>query len=316
MDPQTDLILTSNSKKASMKMRGEQEEITIFNSDSESTLHEYKIGIEHIQNELIKFGLTKNQAKVFIYLGKYGSKTSPEVCSALKLPRTETYHILNVLQNIGIVVSEFSHPAKYSAMPMEKAIATMVRTAQENVDKLATTEHEITKLWNKIPFFTIENKELQSEKFQMLKGTPRIHTKMREMLFNTKNECSLFCTTKDLSRFYYSNLLESTNSLAIDFKLILSPDQGIPNFVNKIPRTKIKIIPKNNENNQCFFINDNNEVLIFLRNANYPARNIFAFWTDSKSLIESMNLLFGYAWKNSKLFYPQIVSKIGGYDYE
>ena len=35
--------------------------------------------LEKIRNELINFGLTKSQAKIFIYLGKYGSKASSEI---------------------------------------------------------------------------------------------------------------------------------------------------------------------------------------------------------------------------------------------
>ena len=37
---------------------------TVFDSEPESRLHEYKIELEKISDELVKFGLTKNQAKV------------------------------------------------------------------------------------------------------------------------------------------------------------------------------------------------------------------------------------------------------------
>jgi len=100
-------------------MGGAEKSMNIVNSTPDSRLYEYKLGIERITEDLVKFGLTKSQAKVFIYLGKYGSKTSPEVCKDLNLPRTETYHILNVLTNRGIVVSEFSHPTRYSSIQME-----------------------------------------------------------------------------------------------------------------------------------------------------------------------------------------------------
>ena len=89
-------------------MGGAEKTINVVNSTPDSKLYEYKLGIERITEDLIKFGLTKSQAKVFIYLGKYGSKTSPQVCKDLKLPRTETYNILNILTNRGIVVTEFS----------------------------------------------------------------------------------------------------------------------------------------------------------------------------------------------------------------
>src|SRR5579862_7594643 len=68
-----------------------------------SNLYEYKLKIERVREELTKFGLSSNQAKVYMYLGKYGPKSAPEVFRSLDLPRTETYYILNILQSRGIV---------------------------------------------------------------------------------------------------------------------------------------------------------------------------------------------------------------------
>jgi len=274
--------------------------INIINSTSDSKLYEYKLRIERITEDLVKFGLTKSQAKVFIYLGKYGSKTSPEVCKDLKLPRTETYHILNVLTNRGIVVTEFSHPARFSAIQMEIAIKIMVKTEQAKIGMLAEKEKEITKLWNKIPSFFTPSCKPECEKFQMLQGSPRIHSKMKTMISNAKVGCNLLCGAKDLSRFYYSNLLEAFDSSTLDSKLIISSEAVMPEFITKINKLKIKALPKSMARNQCFLVKDDKELLIFLRNANFPAKEIFAFWTDSKSLIESIKLLFNYSWKSSK----------------
>jgi len=72
-----------------------QQEITLFDEDPDTKLYKYKITLEKIKNELMSFGLTQSQAKVFIYLGKYGSKPASEIAKALLLPRTETYHLVN-----------------------------------------------------------------------------------------------------------------------------------------------------------------------------------------------------------------------------
>jgi len=281
-------------------MDGAEKSINIVNSTPDSKLYEYKLGIERITEDLVKFGLTKSQAKVFIYLGKYGSKTSPEVCKDLKLPRTETYHILNVLTNRGIVVAEFSHPARYSAIQMEMAIKIMVETEHAKIGLLAEKEKEITELWNKIPSFFTPSCKPDCEKFQMLQGSPRIHSKMKNMILNAKVGSKLLCGAKDLSRFYYSNLLESFDSSTLDSKLIISSEAVIPEFMAKINKLKIKALPPPMAKNQCFLIKDDAELIIFLRNANFPAKEIFAFWTNSKSLIESIKLLFNYSWKSSK----------------
>ena len=285
-------------------MNGVEKPINIVNSTPDSRLHEYKLGIERITEDLIKFGLTKIQAKVFIYLGKYGSKTSPQVCKDLKIPRTETYHILNVLTNRGIVVSEFSHPTRFSAIKMEKAIKIMLKTEQAKLGMLSEKEKEIATLWNKIPSFFTPSTQKECEKFQMLQGSIRIHNKMKNMISNAREDCKLLCSAKDLSRFYYSNLLDDFNSTELNSKLIISSEAVIPELLDNLNKSKIKALPSSVAKNQCFLITDNAELLIFLRNAHFPAKELFAFWTDSKSLIESIKLLFDYSWKNSKLIDP------------
>jgi len=281
-------------------MNEAEKSINILNSSPDSKLYEYKLGIERITTELVKFGLTKTQAKVFIYLGKYGSKSSPEVCKDLKLPRTETYHVLNELTNRGIVVSEFSYPTKFSAIPMEKAISTMVKTEQTKIGMLAEKEKEITQLWHQIPCFFTKSNEPEYEKFQMLQGSSRIHSKMQNMISNSKIGCKLLCGAKDLSRFYYSNLIEIFEASSSNMKLLISSDALVPHLIQNMNKSSIRSWPKNMAKNQCFLLKDDDELLIFLRNANFPTRNIFAFWTNSKSLIDSICLLFDYSWDHSK----------------
>lgn len=272
---------------------------TVFDSEPESRLHEYKIELEKICDELVKFGLTKNQAKVFTYLGKYGAKTSPEVCKALKLPRTETYNVLNDLLNLGIVSSEFNHPTKYSALPMNKAILIMINDAQEKVNKLSKKELEVTKIWNNVPMFDSESNDGKLEKFQMLQGVPRINNKIKDMIKEAKEELKIVCTEKDLSRFYYSGLLDMIGASSVNVNLVISSTQKIPRFIQSIDSSKIRLMPDNAKDNQCFIVKDADQVLVFLRNADQPSKNAFAFWTDTSSLINSMKKLFDYSWQYS-----------------
>ncbi len=109
-------------------MTNETTQTSIFDSTPDTQMYEYKLSIEKVQVELLQYGLTSNQSKVFIYLGKYGAKTAPEVCKALKLPRTETYHLLSALQNKGIVSATFQHPIQFTALPLNKAIWILVNS--------------------------------------------------------------------------------------------------------------------------------------------------------------------------------------------
>ena len=43
-----------------------ENQITLFDNDSDTELYKHKLTLERIKNELINFGLTSNQSKVFI----------------------------------------------------------------------------------------------------------------------------------------------------------------------------------------------------------------------------------------------------------
>src|SRR2546423_10865026 len=87
-------LMTKSSKSVSM----EDSPLGIFSSEPGTALYEQKNQLDRIKAELLKFGLSSNQAKVYIFLGKYGANTAPDVSKSLEIPRTETYHILNTLQ--------------------------------------------------------------------------------------------------------------------------------------------------------------------------------------------------------------------------
>jgi len=117
----------------------------VLNQDSKS--YQFSISLEGIQDQLSEFGLTPNQSKVFIFLEKYGSKTAPELSKVLMIPRTETYHILTALQNKEIVSTAFRHPKRFSALPLDKALWSLVNAEKERIRKLEKQEKSLTELW-------------------------------------------------------------------------------------------------------------------------------------------------------------------------
>ncbi len=284
-------------------MQDEQQIISPFLSGSDSKLYQYKMKLEQVKTELLKFGLTLNQAKVFIYLGKYGPKTAPEVSKSLEMPRTGTYHLINTLQNRGIVKAEFSLPTKYSALSIGDTILTLLNSEQEKIRIWTNQKQELAELWNEIPSFMVETSDTKKENMQMLQGTPQIHNKIKELINHTNEELLIFCTEKDLSRFYYADFTELFSNLIADVKIIISPAQIMPQHAKGIDKKKIKIMPDNKNENQCFLIRDSNEVLFFLRNANHPSHNIFAICADSRSLVDSMHMLFDLCWDKSEPVY-------------
>ncbi|HJT10812.1 MAG TPA: helix-turn-helix domain-containing protein [Candidatus Nitrosotalea sp.] len=282
-------------------MSNRERNLAVFDSEPGSHLYEHKIRLEKIKSELMKFGLTQNQAKVYIFLGKFGPKTVPEIFKALDLPRTETYYIINVLQNRGVVTSELSTPIRYTALPIEKTISILIEAEKEKINSLSKQKEEISELWNEVPASVIERTEGEKEKLQMLQGNPQIFTKITNMVNTAREEILILGSVKDLSRFYHSNIFDTLPNAIFNNRIIIAPAQTLPDFVEKIDRRRMKVMPTSKDDNQCFVLKDHKEILMFLRNATHPSNDVFAVWSDSRPLIDAMHTLFDYSWEEAEV---------------
>ena len=278
----------------------ENNQTTIFENDPDSSSYEHKQSIDQLQDQFSKFGLTANQCKVYIFLGKYGSKTAPEVCRALKLPRTETYHLLTTLQNKGIVSATFQHPIKFSALPLTNAIKSMVNTEKERIKKLEKQEEEVTKLWNTIPNYHNEPDFAKEDKFQMLQGENQIYGKINDMIINTKSKFQIIGSEKDFLKFYHANFLEPLDKSDIELKILTNSSARTLYVFDEIDRTNVKKIPTTANGDLCFVVKDNEEILFFMKNSDSGKENTTAMWTNSSAMIYSKELLFDLLWSKSK----------------
>ena len=279
-------------------MASETTQTSIFDSTPDTQLYEYKLTVDKVQTELLQYGLTSNQSKVFIYLGKYGAKTAPEVCKALKLPRTETYHLLSALQNKGIVSATFEHPIKFTALPLTKAIWILVNSEKERVKTLEQMEKSLSELWDNIPTFDSIHEEVE-EKFQMLQGANQIQSKITEMTDNFKDEFLILGSEKDYLKLYHGDFLESFVKSKQQFRLLSACSDKTQYIFDDLERKNIRKLSNDVENHLCFILKDNSEMLFFTKNANTTGEP-FAMWTNSNSMVYSMKLLFESLWANSK----------------
>ena len=277
------------------------EQITVFDSDSDTTLYQYKASLDKIQSELMRFGLSPTQAKVFIFLGKYGSKSAPDIARALELPRTETYHVVNSLQSLGLVTAELTHPTKYASLELKDAITSLVKQEQLRIDSLAEKEEELSELWKQIPVFAIKTDETKQEKMQLLQGSGPITNKIESMISKSMETIKIYCSRQDASRFYHSDIFDLIKKSHAELQIIITPTDKNPDFLKGV-EDNVRIIPKNTEN-KCFIVSDAKEVLMFLRNASHPSHRVFACWSDSESLIDMMTSLFELSWENGEVAY-------------
>ena len=99
------------------------------------------------QEILKKLGLTKNESKVYLYLNKNGSAKAKIIAQNQKIPRTQTYHLLNELQNKGIVTMICGTPTKFKGIECEKALDVLINNEIKRIEELQLMRNELSELW-------------------------------------------------------------------------------------------------------------------------------------------------------------------------
>jgi len=273
----------------------------ILDAIPESKAYDYEMLLEKLKNELSKFGLTANQSKVYLFLEKYGPSTATQVSKTLKVPRTETYHLLTNLQNKGIVSATFQHPIRFSALSLDKAIGVLINAEKERVKNLESQEKHLVELWGTIPNFKVNQEDIKDGKFQMLQGVNQMTGKINDMVSSAKKSIQILASEKDFMKFYHSGFLEKISEANnIEPQLISSSSKKTEYIFEGRLKEAVKRLPMKIKEDLCFIIKDDDQLLLFMKSPSESPQNIIAMWTDSFSMVYTLKLLFTYIWSNSK----------------
>jgi len=256
--------------------------------------------INQLSQMLIRYDLTPNQAKVYLFLSKIGIKTASEISKALSIPRTETYHLLSTLQQKGIIFSIFGKPSKFNAVGIEESIEILVNNEKKRIDELQAGKESLIKLWNILPKYGGNEGESQDNKFQSLQGRNSILVKLEQMIKESKENMLVLGTEADFKKFYFTEFSDLLNKTKSDLKILVDESTDMPHIFENVPSKKIKKMEDKNREDFCFIIKDNNEVIFFI--SNRDVKDMLAVWTDSKAFITTLRSLFSLMWKKSHYF--------------
>ncbi len=253
--------------------------------------------ITELNRMLVNYDLTPNQSKVYLFLSKIGIKTASEVSKALKIPRTETYHLLSTLQQKGVIFSIFGKPTKFNAVGIEESLTILVNNEKNRIVELEVAKESIIKLWKVIPKYAGDENDSQENKFQSLQGRNSILVKLEQMIKESKENILVLGTDDDFKKFYFTEFAELLNKTKSDLKILLDHTGDVPPIFENIAPKKIKRIDDKNREDFCFIIKDDSEVIFFI--SNKQVKEMLAVWTDSKTFVTTLRSLFSLMWRKS-----------------
>lgn len=275
--------------------------LSFLDHASDSSLNQFMVPVDIIQEKLLNFGISQNESKIFVFLSKHGSKSAIEITRLLRISRTETYRIINTLQNRGMISSTIDHPVKFSALPIGKALDLLIRTEMENIRMLHDQKNEIIKIWNLLPSFAKEY-DTEEEKIQILKGQNSIVSKIDEMIHGAQKSLLLLGSEKNFMRLHHSDSLEILQDGLSEIKILTSGSENFIHIFENMKNAEIRKIPKEIQKNLCLIIKDEKEIIMLMGDDHQLAQDMIAIKTDSNALTYSMTILYKRIWAPSRNF--------------
>jgi sugar-specific transcriptional regulator TrmB len=252
-----------------------------------------------IEDALSRFGLLKNEIRVYVYLARAGEKKAAEIAEAISLHRTETYRILRDLEKKGIVFSAFEKPLKFTAVPLEKAIDLLLQAQKVKIVLLEREKDGLVKLWSSMPQPKVEN--IKKDIFQILEGEQQVILKSDEILRRTEDEIKVFAPGQYMAQLYHSEFTDNLERFSKKLKVTLLTDNSLKSkfFLEKLKLANHKCRVVDAKNLPCFIVSDSKELLIVIQKSAQEKDNlgkkkskVVALWTNYNAFVETLEMLF------------------------
>lgn len=252
--------------------------------------------LERLTDRLRAFGLTATEARLYLHLSKMGEGTAVELAKVLGIQRTEVYAILRSLQSKGIVLCTIRRPAKFVAVPLDRALNLLIDSEKVRLRSMEANKEEMVNLWQKLEVSAPA--ELGSG-FQMLTGSEQILAKISDLISSPLTPKMLCCSGTMLSRMYYAGIfdaLQAAKARKVELFILTEVTQKNRDTVSSLRGARVRHVQVSQP--PAFVVDGEGEVLFVLSHHD-GERVSSAVWSSHKPLIRSMRALFRRLWEDA-----------------
>jgi sugar-specific transcriptional regulator TrmB len=269
---------------------------------------------DDVVNELLDFGLTVNQAKVYLSIVQSGPTSASKISEATHLHRQDIYKILPKLEKMGLITKTLGKPIMLQAIPVDTALEHLVAIETKKADdKISHLEAELKELTNVITDQQATGKTQEEERWLIPLTTDAEIANTAHLTFeHTRIEYDLV-TTPELVTRMQEHLREHLRTLVkrgAKIRIIVEN----PNDENLVKRILKKIKPKGGNFaaklvykniSVPYQIFDNKELWIGMKRVTESGLPC-ALWTNGRNMVQFFKESFEETWNNhAASIYPK-----------
>jgi len=253
--------------------------------------------LKQINRALMRFKLSKNEVKVYLFLARFGSQKVQQISENMDVHRTEVYKTLRTLEAQGLITRILDKPMKFVALPFEQVLENLIEGRRKRIIQLEQRKTELIAMWRSLP--EVEEFKANRETLQVLEGKRHVLAKVSELLNSSEAEFQAVVSDNEMIWLYNSLFFDDLNELMkkkpLDARMMTQYSPTSTYIIEKTNLCDMDFAFLRRSNQPSFFIADDKEILLLMNN---EENKLLAMWTNYSAVVASFRNLFEHLWKN------------------
>jgi sugar-specific transcriptional regulator TrmB/CBS domain-containing protein len=255
-------------------------------------------------------GLSKREIQVYMFLAKSGVQSTSFVAKRLKMERVQAYRTFKKLQEKGFIEATLERPTRFTIVPFSALVDNFITAKKNEVSNLNEQKQNLLTAWQSI---SAPESEYPVAKFSIITGKKKIHSKMLNMIEESKSEVIVLTTALGLIQEDIAGIFDAAVGPSQDrsVQVQIITDISMENFkvVERIDRNitedklniKLRHVNMNPRNFPRFLIKDEEEAILYAPFGNEASvLNLEdeGLWINDKMFISVLKAFFVQMWQS------------------
>jgi len=256
-------------------------------------------------------GLSNREIQVYMFLARSGVQSTSFVAKRLKMERVQAYRTFKKLQEKGFIEATLERPTRFTIVPFGTLLETFINAKKDEIANLNEQKESLMSTWHAI---SAPESEYPVAKFWVLTGKKKIHSKMQNMIQESKKEVLILTTSLGLIQEdiagVFDAITQPVQKRDVKFKIITDISQDNLKIMERISKN----FSVANANVKCrhqnldasffprFLIKDNEEAILYTpvgeKNSVLKLEDE-GLWINDRMFISILKAFFVQMWHNA-----------------
>ena len=273
--------------------------------DQDASSHDEQLRIEM----LTRFGLTRNQARVYLAALQLASATPVEVSKTSGVHREDVYRLLPKLAEMGLIEVVPGSPVRIRTIPIDEALSAIIGhkkvDAENELQQLEETKKNLLDSLSMIK--VIANFKESGSHYSLVSRGSGVTSRFSTMIRAASNDIEFIEDAREVARFLYfqETYLKEAEEKGVRFHIIAvvnNQDEMVPEIMIKCTSRAASVALVHDPNIKSrYLIIDGREALILRSDsAGKRSEEESLLWTSDPTILNVVTRDFEHIWNDVK----------------